>query len=84
MIVFPLPRREVVASKSSAKSLLSHLTQQEANLENARACEGRCCSVLQEDNAREDWLFLQNRESGLVCSKEKNTSLHRRRQTPSV
>lgn len=68
MIVFPLPRREVVASKSSVKSFLSHVTQQETNFENARACVGRCRSVLQEDSVRDDWLFLQN---CLVCSKKR-------------
>lgn len=74
--MFPLPILEAAASKSSEKSFLSHLAQQETNFENATARVGQCCNVLKKENVRDDWLFLQNRKSGLVCRKEKNRDLH--------
>lgn len=75
------PPLENVASKSSEKSFLSRLVQQETNAEYAAACGGHICSVLKEEKLRAESLFLQQRKSGLVRREEKKRALQGRRQT---
>lgn len=79
--MFPLPLLENVASKSSEKSFLSRLVQQETNAEYAAACGGHVCSVLKEEKLRAESLFLQQRKSGLVRREEKKRALQCRRQS---